>query len=42
MSEWKECKQGELAFKMGSGATPGGGSNDDKDDGISLIRSQNV
>jgi len=27
MSEWKECKLGTLALKIGSGATPRGGSN---------------
>ncbi|HPT48537.1 MAG TPA: restriction endonuclease subunit S [Candidatus Rifleibacterium sp.] len=33
---------GEIASKIGSGATPKGGSNSYKADGISLIRSQNV
>jgi type I restriction enzyme S subunit len=42
MGEWRECKLAELVFKIGSGATPRGGSNDYKNDGISLIRSQNV
>lgn len=42
MSEWKEITLVELTTKIGSGATPRGGSNSYKDDGISLIRSQNV
>jgi len=42
MGEWKECKLGVLATKIGSGATPRGGSNSYKDEGISLIRSQNI
>lgn len=42
MSEWKEYKLGELTSKIGSGSTPRGGSNNYKDFGISLIRSQNV
>lgn len=39
---WKECRLGNVASKIGSGATPRGGSNAYKDFGISLIRSQNV
>ncbi len=35
-------KLGDLTSKIGSGATPRGGSNEYKEDGISLIRSQNV
>ena len=27
MSEWRECKLGAIATKIGSGATPTGGSN---------------
>ena len=42
MSIWQECKLGDLATKIGSGATPRGGSNSYKSEGISLIRSQNV
>src|SRR5690554_82638 len=42
MSEWKETLLVELTTKIGSGATPRGGSNSYKDEGISLIRSQNV
>ena len=42
MGEWKECKLSSLTTKIGSGATPRGGSNSYKDIGISLIRSQNV
>ncbi|HFD12413.1 MAG TPA: restriction endonuclease subunit S [Crenotrichaceae bacterium] len=42
MSEWRECELAQLTNKIGSGATPRGGSNSYKDEGISLIRSQNV
>lgn len=42
MSEWQDITLGELTTKIGSGATPRGGSNSYKDEGISLIRSQNV
>jgi len=42
MSEWKETELQELTNKIGSGATPRGGSNSYKSEGISLIRSQNV
>ncbi len=42
MSEWKETELAELTVKIGSGATPRGGSNSYKSEGISLIRSQNV
>ncbi len=42
MGEWKEYKLGELTTKIGSGATPTGGDNSYKPEGISLIRSQNV
>lgn len=42
MSEWKEYKLKDLTTKIGSGATPKGGSNAYKQSGISLIRSQNV
>ena len=42
MSEWKECKLGEITSKIGSGATPKGGENSYRPEGISLIRSQNV
>ncbi|HWB25564.1 MAG TPA: restriction endonuclease subunit S [Chitinophagaceae bacterium] len=41
-SRWKEVSLGELCLKIGSGATPTGGSNAYKVSGISLIRSQNV
>lgn len=41
-SRWEENKLGELCIKIGSGATPTGGSNAYKLNGISLIRSQNV
>ncbi|MFM9903630.1 MAG: restriction endonuclease subunit S [Pyrinomonadaceae bacterium] len=42
MGEWKELPLGTLTTKIGSGATPSGGSNSYKLEGISLIRSQNV
>ncbi|NIM34990.1 MAG: restriction endonuclease subunit S [Hydrotalea flava] len=42
MSEWKEFKLKDLTTKIGSGATPTGGSNSYKQTGTSLIRSQNV
>ena len=42
MSEWRECKLGDITSKIGSGATPTGGENSYKQSGISLIRSQNV
>jgi len=42
MSEWKKYRLGEICSKIGSGATPKGGGNSYKTDGISLIRSQNV
>ena len=41
-SEWKETELGRLTNKIGSGATPRGGSNSYKNEGISLIRSQNI
>ncbi len=42
MSEWKENTLDKITSKIGSGATPTGGGNDYKPEGISLIRSQNV
>jgi type I restriction enzyme, S subunit len=42
MSEWNLVTLGKIAEKIGSGATPRGGSNVYKDAGISLIRSQNI
>ena len=42
MGEWKRVKLGEICSKIGSGATPTGGKSAYKDDGVSLIRSQNV
>lgn len=42
MSEWLQTTLGMLSTKIGSGATPRGGSNAYKLTGISLIRSQNV
>ncbi|MCL4743628.1 restriction endonuclease subunit S [Candidatus Kuenenia sp.] len=42
MSAWKEFKLGNVSSKIGSGATPNGGENAYKSEGISLIRSQNV
>lgn len=42
MSEWKDYKLKDLTTKIGSGATPTGGGNAYKMEGLSLIRSQNV
>jgi type I restriction enzyme, S subunit len=42
MSEWQQVKLKEVTVKIGSGATPKGGSGAYKENGISLIRSQNV
>ncbi len=41
-SEWREVKLGDVCCKIGSGITPRGGSKVYKNEGISLIRSQNV
>jgi type I restriction enzyme, S subunit len=41
-SRWKKCNLGDLCSKIGSGATPTGGSQAYKKTGISLIRSQNI
>ena len=41
-SGWKECKLGDIAGKIGSGATPTGGGNSYKTSGMTFIRSQNV
>ena len=42
MSEWKEYKLKNITSKIGSGATPRGGSNSYIEEGISLFRSQNI
>ena len=42
MSRWQKVRLGDITSKVGSGATPTGGANSYKDNGISLIRSQNV
>lgn len=42
MSEWKEFELKEQTSKIGSGATPRGGQEAYKAEGISLIRSQNI
>lgn len=42
MSEWKKVKLGESCTKIGSGATPKGGSTVYTSNGTSFIRSQNV
>lgn len=42
MSEWTETNLGFVSEKIGSGATPRGGSNAYIEAGISLIRSQNI
>ena len=36
------CKLGDVCIKIGSGATPRGGKESYREDGIALIRSQNV
>lgn len=41
-NNWKTYKLSEITTKIGSGATPRGGKEAYKADGISLIRSQNV
>ena len=41
-SGWKETTLGKVCSKIGSGATPRGGQDSYKEEGISLIRSQNV
>lgn len=40
--EWKQESLGRLATKIGSGATPKGGKETYREDGIALIRSMNV
>jgi type I restriction enzyme S subunit len=42
VSQWAKTTLGSVSKKIGSGATPTGGSNAYKESGISLIRSQNV
>ena len=42
MSDWASARLGTLCVKIGSGATPRGGKETYKENGISLIRSQNV
>lgn len=42
MSDWKEYKLKNITSKIGSGATPRGGSNSYIEEGISLFRSQNI
>ncbi len=42
MVEWRECTLAELTLHIASGATPRGGSNSYKNEGVSLIRSQNI
>lgn len=42
MNNWKETTLGQVCSKIGSGATPRGGQDSYKEEGISLIRSQNV
>ena len=39
---WKRVKLGDVCSKIGSGATPKGGSTVYIKQGVSLIRSQNV
>jgi hypothetical protein len=40
--EWKKIRLGNVCQKIGSGATPRGGSEVYQESGISLIRSQNI
>ena len=40
--DWEEKKLGSLTSKIGSGATPRGGKESYKKEGISLVRSMNV
>lgn len=40
--DWEEKPLGEITTKIGSGATPRGGNESYKEEGISLIRSMNV
>ena len=40
--DWEQRKLGDITTKIGSGKTPKGGAAAYKDDGIALIRSQNV
>lgn len=40
--KWEKYRLGDNCLKIGSGATPRGGQENYKSDGISLIRSQNV
>ena len=42
MIEWNSYSLKDITTKIGSGATPKGGSESYKDSGISLIRSQNI
>jgi type I restriction enzyme S subunit len=42
MSEWKTFPLQDVCIKIGSGATPTGGSSAYRSSGISLIRSQNI
>jgi len=39
---WVETTLGEHCLKIGSGSTPRGGNEAYKQEGISLIRSQNI
>lgn len=41
-SEWEEVRLGNITTKIGSGATPRGGSQVYSDAGVAFIRSQNV
>ncbi len=42
MSKWRDVELKMITTKIGSGATPKGGQNTYKKEGISLVRSQNV
>ena len=40
--DWEQRKLSDITLKIGSGKTPSGGKNAYVDDGIPLIRSQNI
>lgn len=40
--DWTKLRLGDVCSKIGSGSTPRGGNSVYRDDGVSLIRSQNI
>jgi type I restriction enzyme S subunit len=40
--DWTKLRLGDICSKIGSGSTPRGGNSVYRDDGVSLIRSQNI